>query len=88
MNGVLATEDLWEVQAAWRRAEAEGLEDPACGRRGQAQRIVISNGGTPILRVTRRGRTVAPPGNEGCWSEAALQLHSSLRDLFDPRPSR
>jgi len=55
-----------------------GLERRDC-------RVVISNGGTPVLRITRGGQTVAAPQNEGCWSESALRLHDVLERLFDPR---
>ena len=86
--GVLGDRDLTAVWTAWREAEASGLEDPACGRSAQGQRIVISNGGASILRVTRGRRTLAPPRDQGCWSEAARRLHSLLREDFDPRPAR
>ena len=87
-TGVVAPGDLAAVRAAWRRADVESLEDPTCGRRNGMQRVVIGNGGSVILRVTRRTGTVVPPGNLGCWSEAALNLHQVLRRLFDPPPSR
>ena len=86
-TGLLNAGDLAAVREAAHRAEADGLADWTCGYNGQTQRVVISNGGMAVLRVTQRGRTVAPPANAGCWSEAALQLHSLLQRLFDPRPA-
>jgi len=87
-TGVLAGDDLAAVRAAYGNAVAEGLEYPACRNGGRPDRIVISNGGTTILRLSSRGRTTSPPGNASCWSDAAWRLHRLLEDLFDPGAAR
>jgi hypothetical protein len=84
-TGVLAGDDLAAVRAAYQRAAAEGLEHSACRNGGRPERIVISNGGTPILRLTERARTISPPHERNCWSDAALHLHRLLNDMFRPR---
>ena len=76
-TGLLPADQLAAVREAYRAAMSRGLERRDC-------RVVISNGGTPSLRITRRGQTVAAPANEGCWSEPALRLHQVLERLFDP----
>lgn len=83
-TAVLAGDDLAAVRAAYRNAAVEGLEHPACRNGGRPDRIVLSNGGTVTLRLTGRGRTLSPPGNASCWSDAAWALHRLLEDLFDP----
>jgi len=87
-TAVLAGGELATVRAAYRRVVSEGLEDPVCRNGGRPERFIISNGGTPILRVTSRGRTVAPPNDRNCWSDAALGLHRLLNDMFGPRGDR
>jgi hypothetical protein len=83
---VLPVEDLARLQAAYARAAAEGLMNPACRTGGQPREVVISNGGTPVMRLTERGRTTSPPGETlTCWSEAAMQLHDTLEIIFHPR---
>ena len=82
---MLAAADLASVRTAWRRAEAEGLENPACRNGGRPDMIVISNGGRRTLRLTSRATALSPPADESCWSEAAHRLHDRLETLFEPR---
>lgn len=77
-TGLLPADQLAAVREAYRHALSQGLERRDC-------RVVINNGGTPVLRITRRGRTIAAPREEGCWSDPALGLHQVLERLFDPR---
>ncbi|HMG47198.1 MAG TPA: hypothetical protein VK614_07035 [Allosphingosinicella sp.] len=87
-TAVLAADELAAVRAAYQRAASEGLAHPACRNGGRPERIVISNGGTPILRLTERARTISPPRDRNCWSDAALRLHRLLNDMFRPRGER
>jgi hypothetical protein len=87
-TGLLAADDLAAVRAAYRDAESAGLANPACRNGGRPETIVISNGGTPTLRLTDRARTVSPPNDPACWSDAAWRLHRLLEDLFNPRSHR
>jgi hypothetical protein len=83
-TGVLGARDRAAVEVASAMAATEGLEHPSCRNGGQPGEIYLSNGGDPTLRLTMRGRTLTPPDNRSCWSEAAWQLHRLLRNLFDP----
>ncbi len=83
--GVLAPADLGSVILAFQRVRNEGLEQPACRNGGQPEVVYLSNGGDPTLRLTSLGRTLSPPGNRSCWSDAAWGLHRLLEELFDPR---
>ncbi len=69
---------LASVQQAYRRAQIEGLD--ACRDGKRPQKIVVSNGGTPILVLTSGAESKAAPDSYSCWSEAALQLHRALDD--------
>jgi hypothetical protein len=84
-RSVLPAAELAAVREAWQRAEAEGLESAACRNGGRPENIIISNGGARTLRVALHGRTIAPPGDENCWSQATTQLHDVLERLFNPR---
>jgi hypothetical protein len=87
-RGRLGPDDLAAVWAAYRDAESAGLANPVCRNGARPENIVISNGGTPTLRLTDRGRTVSPPNDSSCWSEAAWRFHRLLEDLFNPRSHR
>jgi hypothetical protein len=85
---VLAADALAAVQAAYRNALSEGLGNPACQTGVRPRAIVVGNGGTPSLRLTSSGRTMAAPNDFVCWSEAAWRLHRLLNDMFRPRGER
>ena len=85
--GLLSAGDLRAVREAWRRAEADGLESPACRNGGRPEEVVISNGGRPTLRLIGRGRTWSPPADPNCWSREARALHDLLERLFRPPPA-
>jgi len=87
-TAVLGAENLAAVRVAWQAAVSEGLEHPSCRNGGQPPGLYLSNGGDPTLRLTARGRTLSPPGNRSCWSDAAWRLHRLLEDLFDPSTIR
>jgi hypothetical protein len=81
-SGTLTAPRLADLRAAYLRALNEGLEDPVCRDGGRPARIVISNGGNAILVVASGSRTVSPPENRSCWSEAANALRSLLDHQF------
>jgi hypothetical protein len=81
-SGTLAAPRLADLRAAYLRVLSEGLEDPVCRDGGRPARIVIGNGGKTILVVASGSRTVSPPENRSCWSEAATALHNQLGRQF------
>ncbi len=81
-KGRLDPARLAALRSAYRRAQAEGLDDCRDGRRG---RIVFSNGGPQILVLTSGARSTAAPDELGCWTEAAEVLHRTLSSSF-PSP--
>ena len=78
-NGHLDATALAAVRAAYRRAQAQGLD--ACRTKGRRQ-LIVSNGGRPILVLTSGVETIAAPDDRSCWSEAAHALHRVLDDAF------
>lgn len=86
-TGILPAGDLRAVREAWRRAEAEGLDNPACRNGGRPPQIVIMNTYPWTLRLTNGRRTSAAPNDLSCWSEAARQFELTLEHLFSPRPA-
>jgi hypothetical protein len=82
---VLAAEELAAVRAAYQRAAAAGLMHRDCRNGWRPDLIIISNGGTPVMRLTRRVRTRSPPADLTCWSDAARRLHRALEDMFRAR---
>jgi hypothetical protein len=85
-TGRLGEERLAAVRQAYRRVQAEGLNDCRDGRR--PQRIIVMNSGTPILVLTSGARTTAAPDEHSCWTGAALALQSSIDDIFRSRHQR
>ncbi len=85
-KGRLDVERRARVQQAYRRAQAEGLNDCRDGRR--PTRIIVMNSGTPILLLTSGARTTAAPDEHSCWSEAALDLQRTLDEIFRSRHQR
>lgn len=80
VRGRLDAARLAAVQQAYRRALTEGLD--VCRDGGRPQRIVVSNGGKPILVLTSGVGTTAAPDDLSCWSEAGLALQRTLADTF------
>jgi hypothetical protein len=84
-TGVLPADALTEVRIAYHDAAGLGLDNPACRNGRPPDEVVVSNGGLPTLRLTSRGRTMSPPRDLTCWSEAARHLHGVLENAFNPR---
>jgi hypothetical protein len=84
-TAVLPSADLATIRDAWRRAESEGLERPVCRNGGRPETMYVSNGGARTLRLTLHRRTLAPPRDEDCWSDAASHLHDVMERMFNPR---
>jgi len=87
-TGRLDAARLVAVRAAYLRAVADGLDHPACRDGGRPQTIVISNAGPRILVLATGARTVSPPDDLSCWSDAANALHELLRQTFAPERRR
>jgi hypothetical protein len=73
---------LETIRRAYERVLAEGLESPDCRNGRQPDRIVVSNGGTPILVVVSGAMQGSAPDSLTCWSDAANDLHALLDDSF------
>jgi hypothetical protein len=87
-TGMLGADALAAVRAAHQRAVARGLEARACrdGRRPQV--IAVSAGGYPAMRLTSHGRTIAPPTDSGCWSDAAVYSARLMAIAFNSPTGR
>jgi hypothetical protein len=82
-EGRLDADRLAAVRAAYLRVLAEGLENPECAEGPPTDRIVVSNGGTPILVLATGAETGSPPEDLTCWSDAAFALHDALDEAFE-----
>jgi hypothetical protein len=89
-RGRLGSAELANIRAAFEKAVTQGLIEPSCASGGPPPRIVVGNGGTPMLVLNSRHGTMAAHGNRGCWNEAAERLHRALEARFGPeaRPPR
>ena len=88
IRGRLDGTGLAYLRAAFDRALADGLEDPACRSGVHPERTIISNAGTPILVLTNGAVSRAAPDDLSCWSGAANVLHDALDRAFDAREQR
>jgi len=82
-TGVLTETEIMPIRVTYDMGIL-GLEHPVCQIGRRPEQIIISNGGTPILRLTDRGRTTSAPNDQTCWSGAASRLRCLLDDLFSP----
>jgi hypothetical protein len=80
--GRLRAGRLAAVRTAYLRVLTEGVESRSCRDGRGPERLILSNGGTPILLVADGKTMVSAPDNEGCWSSAATALHELLDDTF------
>jgi hypothetical protein len=87
-TGVMTSLELVPIQVTFENATEGGLEHPLCRNGGHPEQIVISNGGTPVMRLTERGRTTAAPSDQTCWTGAASRLKCLLDAAFDPGDPR
>ena len=80
--GRLPRERLTALRADYREALAHGLVNPDCRAGKQSTKVVISNGGTPVLVLTNGQRTLSAPDELSCWSVAADTLQKALDREF------
>ncbi|QUL37034.1 hypothetical protein [Erythrobacter sp. JK5] len=66
-------------------AQEKGLvnQDCAAKPRNERESIVITNGGTPTLRVISDGAKLTAHKDLECWTEAANEIEKYLVELFD-----
>ena len=87
-RGRLRAGQLATVRAAYLRAVEEGLENADCQPGRRLNKLVISNGGTPVLVLTTGRGTLVAPGQLSCWSDAADALHDELDRAFPAAQER
>jgi hypothetical protein len=83
--GRLAAEELRPVRKAFGAALSRGLIEPVCAKGGRPAQIAVSNAPTPLMLLRSQRRTVAASPELGCWTDAAMTLHSILERTFDRR---
>lgn len=86
--GMMTSLELVPIQVTFQNAIEGGLEHPLCRIGRRPEQIVVSNGGTPVMRLTERGRTTAAPNDRTCWTGAASRLQCLLETAFRPGERR
>jgi hypothetical protein len=84
-RGRLSAAELQPLREASAEARAQGLIHSACRDNGRPEQIVIGNGSTIHMRLTGGGAPLLAPGERGCWTEAATNLHRQLDATFGAR---
>jgi hypothetical protein len=87
-TGVVPSLELIPLQVTYDMVTVEGLEHHQCRGRGRPEQIVVSNGRTPLMRLTDRGRTISAPNDRACWTGAASRLQCLLEAAFMPGDRR
>jgi hypothetical protein len=64
------------------------LENPDCQPGRRLNKVVVGNGGTPVLVLTNGRGTLSAPGELSCWSDAADALHETLDGAFSSAQQR
>jgi hypothetical protein len=80
--GRLGPAGLGAIRSAYRRVLEEGMLRPSCRNGMRPDRIVVMNGGTPILVMATGAAARSAPDDASCWSDAADSLERALDDAF------
>ncbi len=84
-SGKLNAESLDGLNAMVARTQESGLTDEECAAttRRERDRMIITNGGTPLIKLMLNGSKAASYEDLECWTDEANKLHNHLLDLFN-----
>ncbi|MBV7258847.1 hypothetical protein [Erythrobacter crassostreae] len=86
-SGRLNERSLYELNEMVARTRVSGLVEEECAAIPRRERgyMIVSNGGTPLLKLMLNGTKATSYAELDCWTDEANKLHDHLLDLFDEK---